>query len=460
MSDRNSAIVYVDIDRSEVALYTYRTPHFEAAAALGWACVTVVEDGHPHAEAISRSSDVFISVPSLNAAALVDVIRRLEETYEVKVLFTFPGQIIAGLNISQAIEDACNATGLISPSAAAISLCNNKYAMRLALERAGLPNVRAVIVQNESDLAEAAGQVGFPLIMKPVFGAGSALIKKCRNLDELHAHYQLFTRVYSQVGGASGFGGGALTFETHDGSSVPYMPGQTVMLETYLEGIEATIECAIADGEPVPLLLHEKLLVSFEESTVLEHLLVVPAASFTPEQIKEAKDYCRDCVAALGLKRSFVHFEFRMTPEGPRVIEINPRLGGFYVHQSLKDIAGIDPYLTNLAMLSGEEDGVLSNRLRQAAAAAAAAESCHTMFVIYPPSAGRIKSIHGAINAAQRPGVRAFYITSHRGQIECDTEENFIAKFWAAVPSAEAARQLYDDIRSDLRVEMEESESQ
>ncbi|MEM9523190.1 MAG: ATP-grasp domain-containing protein [Pseudomonadota bacterium] len=453
MSGRNSAIVYVDIDRSAVELYNYRTPHFEVAASLGWACVTVAEDGHPRAEAISRSSDAFVSVPRLSAAALADVIRTLRETYEVKVLFSYPGQSLAGLNISQVVEDACDAVGLFSPPAAAIDLCNNKYAMRLALQRAGLPNVQAVIAQNESDLAEAARQIGFPLIMKPVFGSGSALIKKCRDLDELRAHYQLFNRMYSRVAGASDFGGGALTFEAHDGASMSYVPGRTVMLETYLEGIEATIECVVVDGDPIPLLLHEKLLVSFEESTVLEHLLVVPSASFTPEQIETAKDYCRDCVAALGLKRSFVHFEFRMTPEGPRVIEINPRLGGFYVHQSLKDVAGIDPFLTNLAMLSGEEGGILDNRLRQAAAAAT--DRCHTMFVVYPPSPGRIKSIHGEIRAAQRPGIRAFDITSYRGRIECDTEENFIAKFWAAVPSAEAARQLYDDVRSDLRIEME-----
>ena len=104
------------------------------------------------------------------------------------------------------------------------------------------------------------------------------------------------------------------------------------------------------------MLLHEKLLVTHEASTVLEHLLIVPSVSFTASQIEDAMAYCRDCVAALKVDRSLVHFEFRMTAVGPRVIEINPRVGGFYVHRSLRDLAGLDPFLANLAMLSGEFD--------------------------------------------------------------------------------------------------------
>ncbi|NOR61543.1 MAG: ATP-grasp domain-containing protein [Rhodobacteraceae bacterium] len=458
MSARKAAIVYVDIDRSKVALYDYRERHFKVARQLGWTCITVTAEGHPREEEIERQTDAFFALPVLSAQSLVNFVLSLKGRFEVKVLFTFPGQTVAGLNLPAVMNEACQALGLTAPAAEAVNLCNNKYAMRIALEKAGIPSARAVVAQCEADLSDAAEKIGFPLIMKPIFGAASALIKKCDDIQALCRHYRLFCSAYNRVSGAHDFGGDSLIFETVVGDKISYEPGKTVMLETYLEGIEATIECAVVDDDPVPLLLHEKLLVSFEESTVLEHLLVVPSTSFTVEQIAEAKAYCCDCVEALGLKRSFVHFEFRMTPDGPRVIEINPRIGGFYVYRSLKDVAGIDPFLTNLIMLSGEDGQEIEARLRTVEASVM--DNFHTMFVLYPPSSGRIKAIKGQTKAAQRTGVRAFDITSHRGAITCDTEEKYIAKFWASVPSAEAARQLYDDVKSDLQVEMEPMENQ
>lgn len=453
MSTRRPAIVYVDIDTAEVALYDYRGPHFKTARQLGWTCITIAPEDHPRENEIRRQSDAYFTLPKLGTEPLVDLVRSLQDSFDIRVVFSYPGQAIVGLNVPQMISQACQALGLTAPAAEAVNLCNNKYAMRLALDKAGIPGASAVVVQSEEDLEAAAEKIGFPLILKPIFGAASALIKKCDNLDALHRHYSFFCTHYDDVCGARDFAGSSSTFKTVGGDNFSYEPGQTVMLETYLEGIEATIECAVVDGEPVPLLLHEKLLVSFEESTVLEHLLVTPSASFTPEQITESMDYCRNCVAALGLERSFVHFEFKMTPQGPRVIEINPRIGGFYVHRSLKDVVGVDPYLINLAMLSGEEGAEIEAQL--SAAAATVTDSCYAMFVIYPPAPGRIKEIKGQIKAAQHPGVSAFDITAYRGAIECDTAENYIAKFWASVPSAKAALQLYDAVKSDLQIEME-----
>lgn len=141
-----------------------------------------------------------------------------------------------------------------------------------------------------------------------------------------------------------------------------------------------------------------------------------------------------------------------MTASGPRVIEINPRVGGFYVHRSLQDLAGLDPFLANLAMLSGEFDPWSIVRTRRTAALSGT--GYHTMFVIYPPRSGKLAAIDGALRAAQRPGVREFRVTSHRGDIQRDTEEEYIAKFWAAAPTPEAVMQLYHDVQADLLIDI------
>lgn len=446
------AAIYIDTDRSDNGVYDYRLPHFTAAAALGWHRITLLDQTHEHREAIASSCEEVIGLPELTSEAVIDAVTRLRSRYDVKVLFGYPGQTVPGLDLAQILEDACLALELHSVPADAIKRCNNKFMMRKALDAAGLPNVNAELIQSEADLTQAAERIGFPLIFKPIFGAGSALISRCDDLDRLKAHYRLFREVYAKTPSAVHYGGHRHRFEAADGLIYDYTPGQTAMLESYLEGTEATIECIVYQAEPTPLLLHEKLLVTHEASTVLEHLLIVPPVSFTAQQVEEAMIYCRACVAALKIDRSLIHFEFRMTAAGPRVIEINPRVGGFYVHRSLHDLAGLDPFLTNLAMLSGEIDLQTIDRARQTAARPR--EGFHTMFVIYPPRSGRLAAIKGALHAAQRPGVRDFRVTSHRGHIERDTEEEYIAKFWATAASAEKVVQLYQDIQSDLHVDI------
>ena len=51
------------------------------------------------------------------------------------------------------------------------------------------------------------------------------------------------------------------------------------MLEAHAEGMEATIECLVYRGEITPLLLQEKMLVTYGTSTVLTLASRRPPAS-------------------------------------------------------------------------------------------------------------------------------------------------------------------------------------
>lgn len=457
MTNLPPAVVYIDTDRSENGVYDYRQPHFVAAESLGWRRVVLVEEGHEHRELIAKSCDEVVCLPIVTTTTVVDAVRNLGERYDVKVLFGYPGQTVPGFDLPQILEEASQALDLHVVPADGVKRCNNKFMMRRALEVSGIPSVAAELIQNEDELAQAAVRIGFPLIFKPIFGAGSALISKCDDMERLLAHYQRFRRLYCTTQSAVHYGGHEHRFEAADGKEYSYVPGQTAMLEGYLDGTEATIECIVHDGVATPLLLHEKLLVTHETSTVLEHLLIVPPVSFTGVQIEEAMNYCRSCVAALKLDRTFVHFEFRMTKAGPRVIEVNPRVGGFYVHRSLQDLAGLDPFICNLIMLAGSFDPEMIGRAERKAKESHG--GYHTMFVIYPPRSGKLVAIDGAFSAAQRPGIREFRITSRRGYIERDTEEEFVAKFWASASSPEAVEQLYRDVKADLRAEIHPKEN-
>jgi biotin carboxylase len=47
-------------------------------------------------------------------------------------------------------------------------------------------------------------------------------------------------------------------------------------------------------------------------------------------------------VAALGLRHSGIHAEVKITPEGPRIVEIGARMGGDCIHALVKRVYGID----------------------------------------------------------------------------------------------------------------------
>lgn len=446
------AIIYLDTDYSENGVYNYRIPHFEKATALGWNCITLLDCNHGQIATIARSCDEIILLESITVSSVLKAIKEIQCRYNVKAFFGYPGQTVPELDSIKLIESVTTELGLKSAPSEPIKKCNNKFLMRKQLDFCGVPNIRSALIQNELDLEKEAKKIGMPIIFKPIFGAGSALIKKCENIEELKKHYAFFKSTYQKVPSAYHYGGSHHRFNDPEGYEYSYIPGQTAMLEEYIEGIEGTIECIVYNKSPVPLLLHEKLLISHEHSTVLEHLLIIPAVSFSKSQIDAAMEYCCSCVASLDINLSIVHFEFRMTPSGPKVIEINPRVGGFYVPSSLKQLAGLDPFLANISMLSGDFSSDIVDRASRKTQEPI--NGFYTMFAVYPPESGRLDDIKGALKSAQLPGVLEFDITPKRGYISKEVEEELIAKFWAKVESKEEAIKLYNKVLNNLDIKI------
>lgn len=443
------ALIYIDTDRSVSGVYHCREPHFPAAAALGWRCITVIEAAHEHRARLQATSDEIVALPVLSVQTLVAAVAALADRLEVRVLMGYVGQTVPRLDLAVLLQEAARRLELPFVPAQAIENSNNKFLMRKVLDAQGVSNLRAELVGGAADLTAAADRIGFPLIVKPVFGAGSALIKKCDTLEELHAHYEIFQGAFHATGTALHFGGSAHRFQLPDGTFRDYVPGQSVLLEEYADGVEGSVECLVVQGEVKTLLLQEKLLVTHECSTVIEHLLITPPTGDILEQKAMIFEYCRACVSAMGLDNTFVHFEFRLTKDGPRVIEINPRVGGFYVNAALRDLVGLDPFLVNLLILSGALDNDWVDAAERLAARPPA--DFRTMFVVYPPRSGWLARIDGVEQAIQVPGMIEHKMVKTPRRIDKDFEEGYIGKFWAKAASKQDVFRIYDHVRRALR---------
>jgi len=195
------------------------------------------------------------------------------------------------------------ALGLPGHSGEVIENLTDKYQQRQALVRAGVPSTKSVIMGDSPQ--QAVAQTGLPAVLKPRNGAGSLhtyLIHSVEELSEkvqqLHASGEYVLEAYLQGNpDAAGEGWG-------DYVSVEslHLPGHTQ--QVCITGKFPLVSAFRETGMVIP----HTLSPSLEE------------AIFTLE---------RAAINALGIEQGITHTEIKLTPDGPKIIEINGRLGGF-----------------------------------------------------------------------------------------------------------------------------------
>ena len=84
-------------------------------------------------------------------------------------------------------------------------------------------------------------------------------------------------------------------------------------------------------------------------------------------------------IAALGLEDSGIHAEVKLTPDGPRIVEIGARMGGDCIHALVKRVYGIDLAEENIRVVLGLP-----------ARAEAPATGCALSTTLVPEKPGRV----------------------------------------------------------------------
>jgi biotin carboxylase len=194
--------------------------------------------------------------------------------------------------------------GLRGPGAAAVQRCRDKASTRRHLALAGIPQPASVPVSSLEQAHAASGRIGFPVVLKPRgLGASQGVVRADSPAD--------LDRAYRDAAAAF-----------HPG--VPrYRAG--VLVEEYLVGPELSIDAAVLGGSVTPLTVALKelgLAPYFEE---VGHRVDGSDPLLSDPELLEL---LRSVHAALGMDCAITHTELRLTAAGPRVIEVNGRLGG------------------------------------------------------------------------------------------------------------------------------------
>jgi biotin carboxylase len=223
----------------------------------------------------------------------------------------------------------------ISPEVA--ERLTDKYAQRVALQRGGLPVPGFWQIPEEGDdgswsaLAQAAS---FPAVLKPRSSEGSRDIVRVDSFQELRLKV-------------------AETPNTSD-SVRP-----ALVLEEYLRDRPEAAGHDFADYVSVESLVsagrisHLAITARFPPAEPFRETGFFIPCAFDDEQCTAIAEVASAAVQAIGVNIGLLHTEIKLTPTGPRVIELNGRIGGG-VPEMLADATGVELLPIALRVALGE----------------------------------------------------------------------------------------------------------
>lgn len=198
---------------------------------------------------------------------------------------------------------AAEKLGMRHMSMAAAQRCRDKYTMRALLAEAGVPSARYRLVHSAAEAVEAGDEFGCPVVVKPRALAGSVGVTFAESAAAVRDAFDLAGRArYATLPAGGG-----------------------VLVEEYLDGPEISIDSAVFNGTATCVQVARKRLgfpPYFEE---VGHLV----AGFADQPCAAAvTDLVERAHRVLGIEWGVTHAEVRLTSSGPKMIELNGRLGG------------------------------------------------------------------------------------------------------------------------------------
>ncbi|WP_020523607.1 ATP-grasp domain-containing protein [Catelliglobosispora koreensis] len=229
---------------------------------------------------------------------------------------------------------AAAALGLPGGDPLMINRCRDKHLTRQALEAAGVPQPRSILVDTVDDALAAAAEIGYPIILKPRALAASLGVVKVNDPDELKAQWDF----------------------AHD-TTAPEAPHYDVkvLAEEFADGYEISIDSAVYQGKAHPFCLARKELGYFPYAEEVGHYV---DANDPLWQDASLLDMLQKTHEALGFTDGVTHTEIMMTSSGPKVIEVNGRIGGDMIPYLGMRANGVDPGLNAAAVACGRAPDV------------------------------------------------------------------------------------------------------
>jgi biotin carboxylase len=247
------------------------------------------------------------------------------------------------------IEPAAHASaalGFHTLDPQAVANCRDKSYTRQAVRDAGLLQPRSVPVASVDQAREVAADIGYPVMLKPRNLGASLGVVKVERPDDLDERYALTDAV--RLPGVREF-------------------GEDIIVEEFIEGPEISVDSVFFEGECTPLVVAHKMLGSappFDFEEVGHDVYAADPLLDDPE----LHDLLVRSHEALGFRNGVTHTEFKVTPRGMYLVEVNARMGGNLIPYLGLIADGVDSSLAAAAVAVGRRPVVERAEHRRAAA--------------------------------------------------------------------------------------------
>ncbi|MGW7344419.1 ATP-grasp domain-containing protein [Streptomyces sp. NPDC054854] len=284
-------------------------------------------------------------------------------------VFTHEDELV---ELSAALSDELGFPGASLP---AVRLCMDKAATRDRFAEAGVPGPRYRVAASLDEARQALAELTLPVVLKPVAASGGQGVTRLTDMSALSRAWEWAVEPYG------------------------YLPAvyHRVIIEEFLEGPLVSVEAAVVDGEVHVVTATDGLQtiepVGPTQSRFVYDALLVPTR-LPAEDYEEMAHWTREAVRALGIRTGIVHTEFKRTPHGVRIVEVNPRLPGVYIPELVHRALGVDLAGAALQLALGRQPD-LAEKHRGAACAR----------LLLARESGEVHEVEGADEAAAAPHV-------------------------------------------------------
>ena len=191
-----------------------------------------------------------------------------------------------------------------------------------------------------------------------------------------------------------------------------FRAGNDLLVEQYLDGVEFDVDLVMHDGECVFSSVSQNwptVEPSFQETG-----LHCPAGP-QPPAVERLVDLSVETAQRFGLHRGVLHIEGKCTSHGPRIIEVNARMGGGRVAEIVREVWGVDlvegtarATLGTRAECEAEPEATMHGTQRDAGVAADRSSRLRSRCRREPPRGCLSLTIDGAEEVGRRtwPGRR------------------------------------------------------
>lgn len=298
------------------------------------------------------------------------------------ILATYENYILPAAQIAEHF-------GLPGIPVEAAEACTDKFIMRQKFTKASQKiSPDYAVVASKAEVLDFAKKHQYPLILKPANLSKSLLVTKSHNEAELLANYQRTMTNIDKV------------YKKYAADRQPKL-----LIEEFMTGSVHSVD-AFVDAEGKPFVLEQVVDyqtgydIGFDDNFHYSRLL---PSKLPADQIASIRDVAALGCQALGMKNSPAHIEIILTKDGPQIVEIGARNGG-YRDRMHNWANGIDIIGNEINLALGKQPKIEASRN----------DPCATL-ELFPKEPGIFQDINGKDQLKKLPSLAYLSIKAKQG---------------------------------------------